>query len=56
MERQTLGGHKQKLVPTRTQEKGSVTPKETDPDLPMSVQESLAEAWISGGLLQGQGH
>ena len=36
---------------TRTQEKGAVTPKETDPDLPVSVQESLAESWVSGGLL-----
>ena len=38
------------------QEKGAVTPKETDPDLPMSVQESLAETWVINGLLQGQGH
>ena len=29
----------------QTQEKGAVTPQETDPDLPVSVQESLAEAW-----------
>ena len=29
---------------------------ETDPDLPVSVQESLAEAWVGGGLLQGRGH
>ena len=41
---------------TRTQEKGTVTPQETDPDLPGSVQESPTEAWVSGGLLQGQGH
>ena len=41
---------------TRTQEKGAVTPQETDPDLPVSVQESLAEGWVSGGLLQGWGH
>ena len=54
--KQTFGGHKQNLVSTRTQEKGAVTTQETDPDLPMSVQESLAEAWVSGGLLQGQGH
>ena len=54
--KQTLGGHKQNLVPTRTQEKGEVTPKETYPELPVSVQESLAEAWINGGLLLGQGH
>ena len=31
-----------------------MTPKETDPDLPVSVQESPAEAWVSGGLLQGR--
>ena len=36
--KQTLGGHKQNLVHTRTQEKGAVTPKETDPNFPLSVQ------------------
>ena len=36
--------------------KGAVTPQETDPDLPVSVQESPAKAWVSGGLLQGRGH
>ena len=41
---------------TRTQEKGTMTPPETDPDLPVSVQESLVEAWVSRGLLQGWGH
>ena len=54
--KQTLGGHKQNLVHTRTLEKGAVTSQETDPDLPESVQESLAEVWVGGGLLQGQGH
>ena len=49
--KQTLGGHKQKLVHTRTQEKGAVSPQETDPDLPGSVQESLVEVWASSGLL-----
>ena len=44
------------LVPTRTQENGIVTPQETDPDLPMSVQETLAEAWVGSNLLQGWGH
>ena len=34
---------------------GTVTTQETNPDLPMNVQESLAEVWVSGGLLQGQG-
>ena len=54
--KQTLGGHRQNLVCTRAQEKGAVTPQETDPGASMSVQQSLAEAWISGGLLQDQGH
>ena len=34
----------------------AVTPKETDPDLPVRVQESPVEAWVGGGLLQGWGH
>ena len=54
--KQTLGGHKQNLVHTRTQKKEAVTAPETEPDLPVSVQESLAEAWVDSGLLQGQGH
>ena len=29
-----------------------MTPQETDPDLPVSVQESPGEAWVGGGLLQ----
>ena len=33
-----------------------MTPQETDPDLPVSVQDSPVEAWVSSGLLQGQGH
>ena len=53
--KQNLGGHKQNLVCTRTQKKGAVTPQETDPDLPVRVQESLAEAWAHTGLLQGRG-
>ena len=52
--KQTLGGHKQNLAHTKTQEKGAVIPQETDPDLPVSIQESLAEVWVIGGLLQGQ--
>ena len=31
---------------TRTQEKGAVTPQETDPDLAVSVQESSVEACL----------
>ena len=45
-----------KTVCTPIQEKGAGIPQETDPDLPASVHESLAEAWVSCGLLQGQGH
>ena len=48
--------HKQNLVCTRTQKKGAVIPQETDPDLARSVQESLAEAWVGGGNLEGWGH
>ena len=48
-----LEKHKEDLVCTRTQEKGAGTPQKTDPDLPISVQDSLAEAWVGGGLLQG---
>ena len=54
--KQILGGYKQQLVCTRTQEKGAVAPQETDPDMPMSVQEFPAEAWVSSGLLQCQRH
>ena len=50
------GRHKQNTVCTRTQEKGAITPQKADPDLPLSVQESLAEAWVGSGLLQGWGH
>ena len=54
--KQSLGGHKENLVCTRTQKKGAVNPKETDPDLLVGVQESPAEARVGGGLLQGWGH
>ena len=40
----------QNFVQGRTQEKGAVTPQETDPDVLMSVEESPAEAWVSVGL------
>ena len=46
-----MEGKKQNLVCISTQEK--VTPQETDPDLPVSVQESLAEAWVGVGLIVG---
>ena len=37
------------------QEKGAVTPQETEADMPMSVQESPEEARVGGGPLQGGG-
>ena len=40
----------------RTQGKGTVTPQETEADLPVSVWGSPAEAWVSSGLPWGQGH
>ena len=46
----------QNLLSARTQEKGAVTPQETDPDSPVSVQESPVKAWVGGGLLQGWGN
>ena len=55
LQKQTLKGHKQNLVLTRTQEKEAVTPQETDSDVPMSVPESPAEAWVGDGVLQGWG-
>ena len=54
--KEILGEHKQNLECTRTQEKGVMTPQETDPHLPVSVQESPVEAWVSSGLLQGHTH
>ena len=36
--------------------KGAVIPQETEPDLPVSVWGSPVEAWVSSGLLWGQGH
>ena len=45
----------QNLVGTRTQEKGAATPQETEPDLPVSVQESLVEVWVDSGLPRVRG-
>ena len=55
-ETETLWGHKENFVCTRTQEKGAITSQETEPDLPMSVWESPAEVWVDSALLWGQGH
>ena len=35
------------------QEKGAVTPQEIGPDLPVSIQETPAQAWANSGLLWG---
>ena len=53
--KKTVGGQKQNLVLTRSQEKGAASPQKTMPDLPVSVQESFAEAWVNSGLLHGRG-
>ena len=42
--KQTLGGLKQNSVLTRIQDKGAVATHETEPYLPVSVQESPVEA------------
>ena len=52
--KQTLGRHNK--THTRTQEKGAVTPQETEPDLPVSVMESPVEVGVDSGLLRGQWH
>ena len=46
LEKQTLGGHRQNLMHTKTQEKGAVTPQKAETDFPASVQESPVEAWV----------
>ena len=51
-----LGELKRNFMHNRTQEKGAVTPQETNADLPMSVQESPVEVWVSSGMLQGREH
>ena len=42
---QTLGGQKQNLLCTRSQDKRVVSSQETEPGLPVSVQESPVETW-----------
>ena len=54
--KQTLGGHNQNRVLIRIQEKAAVIPQETDPDLPVSIQESPAEVCVGTSLLHGLGH
>ena len=54
--KQTLAGHKENLVHTRSQKKRTASPQEIVPELPVSNQKSLVEAWVDSGLLQRQGH
>ena len=49
-------GKQQNLLCTKTQEKGEMTPQETELDLPVIVLESLVEAWVDRGLPWGQGY
>ena len=51
MGKQTLGGHRQNHVHTRSQEKEAIFPQEI-----VCVQESPEKAWINNILLWGQGH
>ena len=46
----TLVGHKRILVYTRTQEKGAVSPQDTELDLPTSVGGFPLEEWVGSGL------
>ena len=46
--KQSLAGHKQNLAHPRSQKKRAVTPREADPDLPVSMQEE--EVWLGGGV------
>ena len=53
--KQTLRGHKQNPGCTRSQEKGTASPQETEPDFLVCAWESLVEVWVESGLLQGRG-
>ena len=49
-----LEGTNKILRSTRTQDRGAVTPQETEPDLHASVGGSPVEAWVCTGLLRGK--
>ena len=49
----SLGGHKQNLVCTKTRRKGALTPQDTEPKLPASVEGSPVEVWVGRGSPQG---
>ena len=40
----------------KTQRRGAVTPQETEPKLPASVDGAPVQAWVSRGPPQGWGH
>ena len=56
LRKQTLGGHKKNLMWNQDPGERAVTPQETEPDFPVSVQESPAETWLHSGLWWGQEH
>ena len=47
-----LEGTNKTLCTPGPRRKEQLTPQETDSDLPVNVQESLAESWVGDGLLQ----
>lgn len=51
-----LGGTNETLCTPGPRRKGAVTTQESDLDLPVCVQESLAEVCVGGALLQDRGH
>ena len=51
----TLQGHKQKLVCTKTQQKGAVPPLDNEPDLPANAGGSPVEVWVSSGCHRDEG-
>ena len=51
--KQTLEGENETLCTPGPRRK--VTSQETEPDLPVSIQESAVEAWISSGLHRVRG-
>ena len=52
----SLGGHKQNFACTKTQRRGAVIPKETEPRLPARVGGLPVGVWVSRGSPQGQRH
>ena len=57
--KQALGEHKLNFACTRSQEKGAVSPQETESNLPVSVHESPVEVWINSsasGQTRGREH